>query len=99
MITEDDVKKILKTCYDPEIPVNIVDLGLIYGIKVDNENKTVDITMTLTTPGCPLFSVISDDVTQKVEKGTNCKAKIELVWEPRWTPDRLSEEAKKAIGL
>ncbi len=99
MITEERVEEILKTCYDPEIPVNIVDLGLVYGIKVDDDKKTVNITMTLTTPGCPLFSVISDDVTQKVEKGTNYKVEIKLVWEPVWTPKMMSEDAKRKIGL
>ncbi len=99
MITEERVKEILKTCYDPEIPINIIDLGLIYGIKVDDDKKAVNITMTLTTPGCPLFPVISDDVTQKVEKGTDYKVKIELVWEPRWAPEMMSDEARHKMGI
>ena len=99
MITEERVRELLKTCYDPEIPVNVVDLGLVYGIKIDDENKIVNVTMTLTTPGCPLFSVISDDVTKKVEKGTDYKIVINLTWEPRWAPEMMSEDAKRKMGL
>ncbi|MBI4167950.1 MAG: metal-sulfur cluster assembly factor [Candidatus Aenigmarchaeota archaeon] len=99
MITEDDVKSILKNCYDPEIPINIVDLGLVYGIKIDDENKKIKVTMTLTSPGCPMYVQISEDVKRKVEEGTGYEANVEMVWEPRWTQDKMSEDAKAMIGI
>lgn len=99
MITEEQVKSILKNCYDPEIPVNIVDLGLVYGIKIDNDNKKVKITMTLTSPGCPMYAQISEDVKRKVEEGTAYEATVEMVWEPCWTQDKMSEDGKAMIGL
>ena len=99
MITEEQVKLILKNCYDPEIPINIVDLGLVYGVKIDNENKKVKITMTLTSPGCPMYAQISEDVKRRVEEGTGAEAIVEMVWEPRWTQEMMSEDAKATIGL
>jgi len=98
MVTKDDVIKVLKKCYDPEIPINIVDLGLIYGLEV--EDGRVDIKMTLTTPFCPLASVIVEDVKKKVEKIKGVKkVNIELVFEPPWSPDRMSSSAKKKMGV
>lgn len=99
MPTEENVKKILKNCYDPEIPINIVDLGLVYGIKIDNENKKIAITMTLTSPGCPMYTQIMEDVKRKVEEGTGFNTTVEMVWEPRWTQEMMSEDAKAMIGL
>ncbi|MBI1971686.1 MAG: DUF59 domain-containing protein [Candidatus Aenigmarchaeota archaeon] len=99
MITEDNVKSVLKDCYDPEIPINIVDLGLVYGIKIDDENKKISVTMTLTSPGCPMYAQIMEDVKRRVEGGTGYEADVEMVWEPRWTQDRMSEDAKATIGL
>ncbi|WP_440953227.1 metal-sulfur cluster assembly factor [Methanococcoides sp. FTZ1] len=85
--------EVLKTCYDPEIPINIVDLGLVY--DVDVEGNQVNIKMTLTTPGCPMYAVILDNVKQKVESIDGIeKAEVELVWDPPWTPDRISKEIK-----
>jgi FeS assembly SUF system protein len=89
----------LKTIYDPEIPVNIYDLGLIYEIEVDRENNVV-VSMTLTAPGCPVaqtFPQIVEDNVRSVP-GVN-EAKVELVWEPPWTQDNMSEAAKLALGL
>jgi len=99
MITEEQVKSILKGCYDPEIPINIVDLGLVYGLKIDNENKKIKITMTLTSPGCPMYAQISEDVRRRVEEGTSYEASVEMVWEPRWTQEMMSGDAKAMIGL
>lgn len=98
MVTKDDVLKVLKKCYDPEIPINIVDLGLIYGLKV--EDGKVDIKMTLTTSFCPLASLIVEDVRKNVEKIKGVKkVNIELVFEPAWSPDMMSNSAKKKMEV
>lgn len=93
MVTKEDVMEVLKKCYDPEIPINIVDLGLVY--DVDVEGDRVHIKMTLTTPGCPMSAMIVDNVRQKVESIDGIKnAEVELVWDPPWTPDRISKKLK-----
>lgn len=98
MITEEEVMEVLKQCYDPEIPVNVVDLGLIYNVSI--EDGTVNVEMTLTAPGCPMHSLIARDVKQKLESIPGLeRANVKVVWDPPWTPDRLSEEAKKILGL
>ena len=98
MITQDEVMDVLKQCYDPEIPINIVDLGLIYGVSI--EGKTVNVDMTLTAPGCPMHSLIARDVKQKVESLPEVEeAVVKVVWDPPWSPDRMSEEAKKKLGF
>ena len=98
MVTKEDVMKVLKECYDPEIGMSIVDLGFIYGVKID-KNK-VHIKMTLTTPGCPMHSFIVEDVRDKVNKLKDVEeVNVELVWDPPWTPDRMSDEAKKKLGF
>ncbi|HJM47354.1 MAG TPA: putative Fe-S cluster assembly protein SufT [Candidatus Marinimicrobia bacterium] len=93
----------LKTCYDPEIPVNIVDLGLIYDCRVwelENEAHRVNIKMTLTAPGCGMGPVIADDVKRKVEAIPSVEvADVELVWEPQWNMDMVSESAKLQMGI
>jgi len=98
MVTQDEVMNALRNCYDPEIPINIVDLGLIYGVHVDG--KTVNVEMTLTAPGCPMHSLIARDVKQKVEALADVEeANVKVVWEPPWTPERMSEDAKKKLGF
>ncbi|MCK4367648.1 MAG: metal-sulfur cluster assembly factor [Thermoplasmata archaeon] len=98
MVTEEEVLKAPKECNDPEIPVNIVDLGLVYGIEVSGGKVLVK--MTLTAPGCPMHSVISEDAKNKVERIEDVeKAEVEIVWEPLWTPERMSPEAKKKLGM
>lgn len=93
MVTKEDVMEVLKKCYDPEIPINIVDLGLVY--DVDVEGDRVHIKMTLTTPGCPMSAMIVDNVRQKVESIDGIKnAEVEMVWDPPWTPDRISKKLK-----
>jgi FeS assembly SUF system protein len=90
----------LKGIYDPEIPVNIYDLGLIYGLDVDEDSGVVSVEMTLTAPGCPVaqtFPGIVEDTLRGVEGVSD--ARVELVWDPPWTQDRLSEEAKLQLGL
>lgn len=89
----------LKTIFDPEIPVNIYDLGLIYDIDV-HENKSVDITMTLTAPNCPVAESLPNDVKNKIENIPGVtKAKINLTWEPAWTPAKMSEAAKLELNI
>jgi metal-sulfur cluster biosynthetic enzyme len=87
----------LKQCMDPEVPLNIVEMGLIYGIDV-KENNDVDIKMTMTTQGCPLHETLVQDATRYVKKvpGVN-NVNVEIVWDPPWSMDKMSEEAKTKI--
>jgi FeS assembly SUF system protein len=89
----------LKTVYDPEIPVNIYEMGLIYDVEVDNEGAAT-IQMTLTSPGCPVAGSLPGEVESKarVESGAS-EVTVDLVWEPAWTMDRMSEAAKLELGL
>ena len=96
---EEKIVAMLKTVYDPEIPVNIYDLGLIYKIDV-NEGGEVVIDMTLTAPNCPAADFIMEDVRQKVESVEGVKnAVVNLVFEPEWDKDMMSEEAKLELGF
>ena len=98
MVTKEQVFDVLHTCYDPEIPVNIVDLGLIYDVAVDDDH--VNIVMTLTAPGCPAHSFISEGVRMRVSEIPGVKsANVQVVWEPPWDPSRMSDAAKKRLGL
>ena len=97
--TEEEIVKVIKTVYDPEIPVNIYDLGLIYKVDVDDD-KNVIIDMTFTAPNCPAADFIIEDVQQKVESINGVKSvRIDLVFEPEWSKDMMSEEAKLELGL
>jgi FeS assembly SUF system protein len=90
----------LKTVYDPEIPVNIYDLGLIYGLEIDHSTGHVDIAMTLTAPGCPVAQTFPGEVERRImEVPGVSSAKVELVWEPPWTRDRMSETAMLTLGM
>ena len=93
-VSSDDVRNSLKQCMDPEVPLSIVDMGLIYGINV-NENNDVDIKMTMTTQGCPLHETMVDDVKRYTKKvsGVN-NVSVEIVWDPPWTMDKMSDDAK-----
>jgi metal-sulfur cluster biosynthetic enzyme len=97
MITPEQVYAQLKTVMDPELHVNIVDLGLIYDVKV--AAKKVKVTMTLTTPGCPLAPEIDRLVREAIEPLGECEIELELVWEPAWSKDKMSEEAKLQLGM
>ncbi len=98
MITQDIVREKLKECYDPEIPLNIVDLGLVYGVSIEGDSVHVD--MTLTSAHCPLAGVLAENVRAKLTEIDGVKsADVKLVWDPPWTPDRISQEAKDALGL
>lgn len=99
MELEAKIIEVLRTVYDPEIPVNIYDLGLIYKIDVDDD-KNVDIDMTLTAPNCPIADEIFLDVKTKIEGIREIKsATINLVFEPAWTMDMMSEEARAELDL
>ena len=89
----------LKTVFDPEIPVNIYDLGLIYDVSINEENQ-VHIQMTLTSPGCPVAQTFPGTVEQAVNlvEGVN-DSTVELVWEPPWTQERMSEVARLELGI
>ncbi len=96
---EEKIVNMIKTVYDPEIPVNVYDLGLIYDVDIDDD-KNVTITMTLTAPNCPAADFIMDDVRYKVQsvQGVN-NVIVNLTFEPQWTKDMLSEEAKLELGF
>lgn len=96
---EQEIIRELKKVYDPEIPVDIYELGLIYEIRID-ENMNVYIKMTLTAPGCPVAGSLPGEVKEKVKrvKGIN-KVVVDLVWEPAWNKDMMSDEAKLQLGF
>ena len=103
MVAEEVVWDALKQCYDPEIPVNIVDLGLVYEVKVEEEfpgNANVYIRMTLTAPGCGMGPMIAADVKRRVQQihGVS-NVMVELVFDPIWDPSMMSEAAKLALNM
>lgn len=97
---EERVVEVLRTVYDPEIPVNIYDLGLIYRIELDDEATRLQVDMTLTAPNCPAADFIMEDVRTKLETIQGLESvDVQLVFEPEWTKDMMSEEAKLDLGL
>jgi len=96
-VTAEQVKKSLSQCMDPEVPLNIVEMGLVYGIDVSDSND-VHIKMTMTTQGCPLHQTLVDDVTRYTKKvpGVN-NVKVDIVWDPPWTLDKMSEAARAKL--
>jgi metal-sulfur cluster biosynthetic enzyme len=87
----------LKQIYDPEIPMNIVDLGLIYGFDWSGDDVTLK--MTLTAPGCPVAGILAEEVKTAIEKVPNVhSAKVDMIWDPPWSPERMSEFAKRQFG-
>ena len=96
---EKDVIDMIRTCYDPEIPVNIYELGLIYEVNI-NENRDVQIVMTLTSPSCPVAETLPPDVEEKIKtvEGVN-SAKVEITFEPAWDQSMMSEEAILELGF
>ena len=96
---KDKIVEVLKTIYDPEIPVNIYEIGLIYEVEVDPDN-VVKIDMTLTSPACPVAGTLPGEVESKVAAISGvASAKVDLVWEPTWTPEKMSEAAKLQLGM
>ena len=97
-VKKSDVLKKLKECYDPEMPINIVDLGLVYDVKVDKGN--VYIKMTLTSFSCPLAGLIIEEAKNKVKEIKGVKdVNIEIVWDPPWSPERMSKKARDMLGI
>ena len=97
MSQEDLVYEVLKECYDPEIPLNIVDLGLVYEVKV--QRSEVNVKMSMTSPMCPSHVAIREDVRCKLEDAGFPSPKVEVVWEPAWSPQRISEAGRKKLGI
>ena len=97
-VTEEQIIKVLRGVYDPEIPVSIYDLGLIYDIRIDDD--VVHVRMTLTTPACPVAGILPGQVETRVKaiEGVS-DATVELVWDPPWTPDKMSEAAKLQLNM
>ncbi|HTZ57620.1 MAG TPA: metal-sulfur cluster assembly factor [Acidobacteriaceae bacterium] len=107
-ITEEDVLNALRDCYDPEVPVNIVDLGLIYGVKVTPDpnskpafpRQRVEVEMTMTSRGCPSHVQITEQVRNRLAGIPEVSgAAVTVVWEPAWTPERISQKAREQLGI
>ena len=99
MVEVEDVRDVLREVYDPEIPVNIVDLGLVYDIAIEEETNTVDIDMTLTSMGCPIADSITRNVQIAAEGVEGVEdANVELVWEPPWSPEKATEDGKAQLA-
>ncbi|APF18825.1 SUF system Fe-S cluster assembly protein [Calditrichota bacterium LG25] len=97
-IFKDDVVKVLKTVYDPEIPVDVYELGLIYDISIDEENN-IKIAMTLTTPNCPAAQSLPMQVKERVQQISGVgDVQVDVVWDPPWHPSMMSEVAKLQLG-
>lgn len=97
-LTKDGVLKVLRNVMDPEIGMNIVDLGFIYG--VDIKGKSVGVRMTLTNPGCPMHSMFTHEVEDALKMAFgDVKVRVELVFDPPWTPERMSKDARKKLGI
>jgi metal-sulfur cluster biosynthetic enzyme len=98
MLTQEEVYDVLRTCYDPEIPVNIVDLGLVYGMEIVDQK--VDVKMTLTARGCGMGGYIASEAEQKLlELAGVEEAQVEVVWDPPWDPSMISPEARRTLGM
>ena len=98
-INQEQVVECIKTVVDPEIPVNLYDLGLIYEIKI-SDNNDIKIKMTLTNPNCPVAGTMPESVGKSVEKLSNLNSiEVSLVWDPKWHKDLMSEEAKLALDI
>lgn len=104
-LSEDQVWEAMKRCFDPEIPVNVVDLGLIYDLQIGEPDsgdgrQDVEVKMTLTAQGCGMGPVIAEDVKNNIELlGTVSEAKVDIVWDPPWTPHMISAEGRKKLGI
>jgi metal-sulfur cluster biosynthetic enzyme len=107
-LSEEDVFAALRDCYDPELPVNIVDLGLIYKVMLTPDpnskrafpRQRVEVEMTMTSPGCPSHAAITEQVRNRLSGIPEISAAIvNLVWEPAWTPHRISQKAREQLGI
>ena len=99
-VTENEVYSALRKCMDPEIPVNIVELGLVYGVQVKPENNNVDIRMTMTTRGCPLHDTLVSDVKRNVGKISGIgNIEVQIVWDPPWSIEKMDPAAREKMGF
>jgi len=99
-INEAEIMDALHECYDPEIPVNIVDLGLVYDVDINNDAGLVHITMTLTAIGCPMAGEVIEEVEMRVGQVENVKScKVDLTFDPPWSTERMTEDAKWELGM
>jgi len=101
-VTENQIWEVLKSCYDPEIPVNIVDLGLIYSLTIDStaQGAVVNVKMTLTAPGCGMGPVIAGDAQKKIAQVPGVhSAQVDVVWDPPWSPAMITPEGRKKLGM
>ncbi len=99
-INEAEVLDALRECYDPEIPVNVVDLGLIYNVDIHDETGLVDVKMTLTSMGCPMAGDVISEIEMRVGQVENVRAcKVEMTFDPPWSPDKMTEDAKWELGM
>jgi len=97
-VTRERVMDMLYNCYDPEIPINVVDLGLIYDVEVVGD--VVNVKMTLTARGCPASMLISEDIRRQIETIEGVRqANVEIVWDPPWNPSMMSSAAKQKLGI
>ena len=96
--TPEAVVDMLKNVYDPEIGINVVDLGLVYDVDIDNQ--VVNVKMTLTTPGCPLHDTLSRTAEMAIETldGVS-EAHVDMIWDPPWTPERITDEGRRLLGI
>ncbi len=97
MTNEDLVYEVLKECFDPEIPLNVVDLGLIYDVKAGSD--AVDVKMSVTSPACPSGAQIAEDIRSKLADAGFPNPKVQIVMEPAWSPQRISEAGRKTLGI
>ena len=99
-INKAEVMDALHECYDPEIPVNIVDLGLVYEVEINDEIGNVHVAMTLTSLGCPMAGEVIAEVEMRVNQVENVQScKVDLTFDPPWSPDRMTEDAKWELGM
>ena len=97
-LSEENIYSALRECYDPEIPVDIVSLGLVYGVTIVDD--WVGVKMTLTSPGCPMSNAISQQVKERLKKVPGVgDADVRIVWQPEWDASRMSDEARKKLGM
>ncbi len=100
MPTKEEIMEALKEVYDPELGMNVVELGLIYDVQVEDDGKKVKVLMTLTVPGCPLAQVITEYVGRRIHQMEGVEhVDVELTFDPPWSPERMSPEARARLGL
>jgi metal-sulfur cluster biosynthetic enzyme len=98
--TTDSVREVLRQVIDPELGLNVVDLGLIYNIDVSDEDKKISVDMTLTAPGCPLAGTIAAEVEMAIRQAfEGYDVEVNIVWYPPWSPEMMSEEARRHFGI